>query len=72
MFDRTKKSIALLIDPENTFEADKLDQLVRLANLAGVWGLNLGCFLMAIDFVLLLVPHGGLVWQIGVLRFLFV
>jgi phosphoglycerol geranylgeranyltransferase len=36
MFSRTKKSLALLIDPENTYQKEELNQLMNIANQAGI------------------------------------
>jgi len=36
MFSRNKKSLALLIDPENTYQKEDLDRLVSIANQADI------------------------------------
>lgn len=36
MFSQTKKSLALLIDPENTYQKEDLNQLMSIANQAGI------------------------------------
>ena len=36
MFSRSKKSLALLIDPENTYKKEGLDHLIKIANQADI------------------------------------